>query len=267
MLRRSILVVTVVVLAVLSGAVLAAGGTASGTPSHGFGTALSSVQPGGPMGQLPGGAVPDVCCQTNSHWSGLAVGGGEFAFTSIGDAWTQPAVTCASGEQAAFWVGLDGYTSTSPTVEQTGTAVTCQGSTAVYQAWYELYPDPPVYFSNPVHPGDVITASVVYNQGFSYTLTISDSPQGWTQTVHASAPNAVRSSAEIIVEKPLLANGTYAPLADFGTASFGRAYINNKPITSYSPEIINIADSGGHAEDSVSETELGTFSVKWLSST
>jgi hypothetical protein len=172
-------------------------------------------------------------------------------------------VTCASGERAAFWVGLDGYGT--PTVEQTGTAVTCQGSTAVYQAWYEMYPAAPVYFPNPVHPGDDITASVVFNQGFSYTLTISDAHQGWTQTVHASAPNAVRSTAEVIVEAPVV-NGAYAPLANFGTAGFGRADINGRFITSYSPTMLYIADSKGNAEDSVSETELGTLSVRWLRS-
>ena len=63
--------------------------------------------------------------------------------------WTQPAATCTGtkASQSAFWVGIDGYASSDPTVQQIGTDADCtKGTTkvpsvAVYYAWYELFPD------------------------------------------------------------------------------------------------------------------------------
>ena len=48
-------------------------------------------------------------------------------YTSVSASWTQPG-SCSGGDQyAAFWVGLDGYSSSS--VEQTGSEVDCIGRT------------------------------------------------------------------------------------------------------------------------------------------
>ena len=60
----------------------------------------------------------------SSNWSGYAVLGS--SFTSAQASWTVPAAVCPTGPgqnvlYAAFWVGLDGYSSS--TVEQTGTLV------------------------------------------------------------------------------------------------------------------------------------------------
>ena len=75
----------------------------------------------------------------STNWSGYA--GTTGTYTSVSASWTQPAGICSRGDQyAAFWVGLDGYTSS--TVEQTGSEVDCVGRTAQYYAWYEMYPGP-----------------------------------------------------------------------------------------------------------------------------
>jgi hypothetical protein len=95
------------------------------------------VQPGAPMelstGTQPAEGVSQVANQTthqvvtSSNWAGYAATGGQF--TSVSADWVQPAGICSRGDQyAAFWVGLDGYSST--TVEQTGTEVDCVGHTA-----------------------------------------------------------------------------------------------------------------------------------------
>lgn len=56
--------------------------------------------------------------------------------SSVSASWTQPTATCSRGDQyAAFWIGIDGYSSS--TVEQTGTEADCVGNTAEYYAWYE----------------------------------------------------------------------------------------------------------------------------------
>ena len=75
----------------------------------------------------------------STNWSGYAATAG--TYTSVSASWTQPTGTCSRGDQyAAFWVGLDGYSSS--TVEQTGSEVDCVGRTAEYYAWYEMYPGP-----------------------------------------------------------------------------------------------------------------------------
>ena len=88
--------------------------------------------------------------------------------TSVSASWTQPTGTCSRGDQyAAFWVGLDGYSSSS--VEQTGSEVDCVGRTAECYAWYEMYPNPSVNYSNTVRPGDHFNASVTYTGGNSFS--------------------------------------------------------------------------------------------------
>lgn len=73
----------------------------------------------------------------SSNWSGYAALGTSFNFAYA--SWIVPKVTCSSGDQyAAFWVGLDGYSS--DTVEQTGTDSNCDGKNPSYYAWYEFLP-------------------------------------------------------------------------------------------------------------------------------
>ena len=67
----------------------------------------------------------------STNWSGYA--GTTGTYTSVTASWIQPAGHCTGGDQyAAFWVGLDGYSSS--TVEQTGSEVDCIGRTAQYYA-------------------------------------------------------------------------------------------------------------------------------------
>ena len=91
------------------------------------------------------------------NWSGAAATGS--GFSSVTSTWTEPSVTCHSyNDLMAPWVGIDGYGSS--TVEQTGVATDCSSGHAVYQAWYEMYPANPVYYSNAVYAGDHFTGTV-----------------------------------------------------------------------------------------------------------
>jgi hypothetical protein len=62
----------------------------------------------------------------------------------------------------------------------------------------------------------------------TFTLTLTDGTQGWTQTTQQAEPDAQLGSAEIIAEAP--SNGTVLPLADFGTVNFTSAALDNAPI-------------------------------------
>lgn len=163
----------------------------------------------GPMkfqGVLPGGGV------TSSNWSGYAVTGSKFTFAK--GSWHVPEVNCdkTPSSYSYFWVGLDGYTD--DTVEQTGTASDCEGSTPVYFAWYEYYPAGLQIIDMPISAGDIMGASVTYSGG-QFTLALHDHNTGQEFSVTMKAPGAQRSSAEWIAESPV------GILADFDKANYG----------------------------------------------
>ena len=156
---------------------------------------------------------------TSTNWSGYAVTG--TSFTSAEGSWIVPTATCTSGTQyASFWVGIDGYSSSS--VEQTGTDSDCSGKTPQYYAWYEFYPNPSFEISSlTIKPGDRMSAKVVYS-GSKFTVTIEDVTTGKSYTKSATVRSAKRSSAEWIAEAPCCTgSGGILPLADFGTVLFG----------------------------------------------
>ena len=157
----------------------------------------------------------------STNWSGYAVLGS--AFTSAHGSWVVPAVNCTGvrGDQySAFWVGLDGYSSS--TVEQTGTLSDCTGRSASYAAWYEFYPAGLIEVNMTIRPGDHMSASVVYNGGNSFTVTITDVTTGRSFTKTSNVSGAARSSAEWIAEAPCCTfSGGILPLANFGTVKFG----------------------------------------------
>jgi hypothetical protein len=221
------------------------------------------VQPGAPARHL----VPFSNIKhsvTSSNWSGYAATGGSGAFTSVSASWTEPTGHCTSGDQySSFWVGLDGYSSR--TVEQTGSEVDCSGSTPLYYAWWEMYPGPSHTFSNPVSPGDNFIASVTFDGGGRFTLTISDTTRGWSHTENKTLSSAKRSSAEVIVEAPCCTgSGGILPLANFGTANFTNSAANGSAIGNFSPTEI-IMKSGSTQKDSISALSGGTnFSATWL---
>jgi Peptidase A4 family len=190
-------------------------GPASGGPAYGGG---ADVPAGAPA------AGPD---EVSANWSGYAAAGAAGSFTSVSAAWAQPAVTCGSADTfSSFWAGLDG--DGTPTVEQTGTEADCSGGAATYQGWYEIFPNAPVFYPDPVQPGDAMSASVTAGAGGTFTLTLSDATQGWTQTTQQALADAQLGSAEVIAEAP--SEATVLPLADFGTVNFTAATVDNAPI-------------------------------------
>src|ERR1700685_646892 len=154
----------------------------------------------------------------STNWSGYA--GTTGRYTSVSASWTQPAGTCSSGDQyAAFWVGLDGYSSS--TVEQTGSEVDCVGRTAEYYAWYEAYPNASVNYNNTVKAGDSFTSTVTYTGSNKFSLYIDDITEKWSHTRVVTVANAARPSAEVIAEAPCCTFlGGILPLTNFGTMNF-----------------------------------------------
>ncbi len=210
---------------------------------------------------------PVNAAATSSNWAGYAATGQPGTLTSVSASWSQPAVDCGNAAQtfSAFWVGLDG--DGTPTVEQTGTEADCANGAATYQGWYEIFPDPPVFYNNPVQPADTMGAWVTSDGNGVFTLTLTDTTQGWTQTTQQSEPNAQLGSAEIIAEAP--SNGQQVlPLANFGAVNFANATAGNQPLGNEGQNLTAITmASGGTALATPSALSGGNaFSVSWDSS-
>ena len=198
----------------------------------------------------------------SSGWAGYELSGANGAFSSVSASWTEPAATCTKGDQdVAFWVGLDGVSSDS--VEQIGTETDCTAGTASTFGWYEMYPADPVDFSNPVKPGDVLTASVTFSGADTYTLVLSDATQSWTKTVTKAESGLARSSAEVVTSGPGATGGS-TTLTDFGKIIYTGCTVNGTSMGSQSPVKVTMVDDKGLVMVSPSAmTAAGKFTNTW----
>lgn len=207
------------------------------------------------------------------NWSGYAddhSAGNTYA-TATGN-WTEPSVRCTSKTSyAAFWTGIDGYSSNS--VEQDGTLAQCYHGTAYYYTWWEMYPTNSIQtVGSSVRPGDSISASVV-RSGTSYTLSITDSTHpansfSTTQTCSTCA----NSSAEWIAEAPS-SGGRVLPLANFGSWTESGATVKSGStsgvISTFPDDEITMVDNAGNieAQPGALNGSGSGFTVTWKSST
>jgi hypothetical protein len=165
------------------------------------------------------------------NWGGYAATGG--TFKTITAEWKEPPATCQSRSPLyAPWIGLDGYGDT--TVEQTGVQTDCSTGKPVVSAWYEMYPAAPVYYSNPASIGDEFQATVTFEGGKSYKLTLKDVTKGWSHTVTKSL-SADNASAEAIIEAP----GGFPKLPDGVT--FTGVKVDGKLFNTYHPSKLTSA--------------------------
>ena len=175
-------------------------------------------------------------------------------YTSSTADWTVPAISCGSaGSSSSYisvWTGLDGYTS--DTVEQIGSQSACSGPTAEYYGWYELYPEALMTFSQVVKPGDELEAAVSY-AGSTFTLTLRNVTEGWSQTVRASLSGARRSSAETLVEVP----ASYTCATRQTLAAVTGDTVDGVALGSLSP----VKVTGGNSHITVSAVSGKTFTV------
>jgi hypothetical protein len=248
------------------GSMSAAVSAASASPgsAHASAARPAGFQPGGHMIQVVG---PRRTTVDSTNWSGYAVKGAKGAYKSVMATWTEPKATCTSSQNlySSFWVGLDGYSSSS--VEQTGTDSDCNGNTPSYYGWYEMYPAFPVNFSNPVAPGDRFSASVTFSGTDTYTLVLTDTTADWTKTIVKNQSGLDRSSAEVITEAPS-SNSGVLPLADFGKVKYGSSTVNGTSLGTQSPIKIIMDDKAGNDKDSTSAiSSTGKFHNTWIRST
>ncbi len=158
----------------------------------------------------------------SDNWSGYAVSAAAGSVTDVTGSWIVPTANCTSGPltgYAAFWVGIDGFTSS--TVEQIGTDSDCSNGTPKYYVWYEFYPSPSLVVSSlTISPGDVISAEVKYTGNGQFTASLTVVSTGNSFSISKTVSSALRSSAEWIAEAPSSSSGIL-PLANFGSVLYG----------------------------------------------
>jgi hypothetical protein len=257
--------IALAVLAVALAPALTAGAASAATHPGGAlairtgGPGLHLVKPSSALSAHGGIANEDE----STNWSGYAADSG--TYTSVSASWVQPTGTCTSATRySSFWVGLDGYNSSS--VEQTGTDTDCVGGKPQYYGWYEMYPSASYNFGSTIKAGDTITASVVYEGSNEYKLSLADTTRGWSTSTTKTLSGAPRSSAEVIIEAPCCTNsGGILPLADFGTVKVSDSVVDGEPIGDLSPAEIIMINNSGQDKDTVSSlSSEENFSATWV---
>ena len=209
---------------------------------------------------------------TSTNWSGYADTGS--SFSAVSASWTEPTPSCSGRTEslAAFWVGIDGYSSDS--VEQDGTLIECyRGSTYQY-TWWEMYPTNDIQVvGESLAAGDAITAKVT-KSGTSYTLSVTDSTHtanSFSTSQSCSASSCVDSSAEWIAEAPSSSSGV-EPLAKFSTWTDANSGVTEGStagvISSFTDDEITMKTSSGstEAQPSALNSAGNSFTVTWVTS-
>ena len=251
----------------------ASGATAAPRTEPARSAPTAARAPDAPLGK--GGGVTD-----SLDWAGYAVEGA--SFSDVSGSWTQPSATCDGSKvsQSAFWVGIDGYLSSDPSVQQVGTDADCvkhakktPGGPSYY-AWYELYPDSIVVLptgSNPVAPGDALSASVS-ETGSRVTLSLVDAGR-WTFSTVQTAPAApLAESAEWIAEAPTTCTSKKCKavaLTDFGSVAFTGATADGEAVDApgYTVHQIMMAKNKKGADLKATASALSggdAFTVTWV---
>ena len=206
----------------------------------------------------------------STNWSGYADDSSAGnAYTTVTASWAEPAVSCSgrATSLAAFWVGIDGYSSGS--VEQDGTLAECYRGGVYYYTWWEMYPSNAIQVvGSTLSPGDSITASVA-RSGSSYTLTVTDSSRSADSfSTTQACSSCANSSAEWIAEAPSGSSGVY-PLSDFHSWTASAATVTSGSasgvISTFPDDELTMIDSAGSVKAQPGALNGGGngFTVTW----
>ena len=205
---------------------------------------------------------------SSTNWSGYADTGS--AFSKVSAQWTEPTPSCSgrTTSLAAFWVGIDGYSSSS--VEQDGTLIECYLGGTYQFTWWEMYPTNAIQVvGSSLAAGDSITSTVT-RSGTSYTLTVTDSTHSANSfSTTQSCSSCANSSAEWIAEAPSGSSGVY-PLAKFSTWNDASSTVTEGStagvISSFTDDEITMINSSSavKAQPGSLNSSGNGFSVTWV---
>jgi len=165
--------------------------------------------------------APSVATDTSTNWSGYVLDGGPF--TSVRGTFTVPTLfTSPASGSVAEWVGLDGDSSSNPSVLQAGVAEDYDVGSNRYlvHAWWESYPAPPHDVPVVVNSGDRVTVKIAETGAALWTLTLADDTTGRSYTT-VQTYTGPATSAEWIVEAPTdMRTNKVVPLPSYSDVTF-----------------------------------------------
>jgi Peptidase A4 family len=176
------------------------------------------------LGVASARAASPAASEVSPSWAGYVATAPE-GFTHVSGGWTVPAVRCRGARTAtsAAWVGLGGFASKEPKVQQVGTDSNCDAAGhPKYFAWFEVVPYPAYTIASKVEPGDEMAGAVTLLPG-NVELRLADRTRGWTFARRISWASPDKSSAEWVIEAPALCVRYVCArpsLADFGAVTF-----------------------------------------------
>jgi Peptidase A4 family len=185
-----------------------------------------------PAPSSPTPSPPTTTGYLSTNWSGYLATSA--SFTKISGSWT---ATLATGNGSTItadstWIGIGGVTSGDLIQVGTQNIIAANGQVST-SAFYELLPN----VSQPVpgvtvSPGDVMTASITEVSGVQWTISITDTTDGQSDTFSVSYASSL-SSAEWIEEDPSFSFGRQIPFDNFHEAFFtgGSATANGVSVT------------------------------------
>jgi len=210
--------------------------------------------------------------ESSSNWSGYACTGANNSVSMVAGSWAVPTIVKSSPANTtycAFWVGIDGFSSS--TVEQIGTAHDWSSGKMQSYAWFEMYPGGSYSINGfPLKIGDAISAEVLYSGNGVFTMTLyNDTEKVYTSipTSYTTLKTAQRNSAEWIVEAPYY-NGIL-PLSNFGTGHLSSCTATINGVTNTIGSFSNIAlqmitNNGAYkAYTAALTSNNASFSVTW----
>lgn len=179
----------------------------------------------GPLAPHPGG-WPRYSAIWNSaavsdHLAGYVFGTGNGGVLDVRGDWHVPQIAApcpSSSTYASFYVGIGGYTYGSRDWEAVGSSTNCAGGSAVYYAWYQLYPVKYARMPLTVSPADRLSGEVAYHGG-AFTFSLKDLTTGKSFHTSLNFSRALRNSAEWVAQDPS-PGGSLASLTNFGWVTF-----------------------------------------------
>ena len=221
-----------------------------------------------PVGVIsPPGKPKGLTNVESTNWSGYADTGSSFSKVSAN--WTEPSATCSSRTEqlAAFWVGIDGYSSNS--VEQDGTLIECYKRKAYQYTWWEMYPTNAIQVVGRDarrRRRDHFDRDAERYELHADRHRLDAHRNSFTET--ESCSSCENTSAEWIAEAPTGSSSIY-PLADFGSWTASGASVTEGStsgvISSFTDDEITMVNSSSRikALPGALNSSGSSFPVTW----
>ena len=137
--------------------------------------------------------------------------------------WQVPEIdtNSAANSAVAIWVGIDGFSIDSPSIQQVGIIASYNGFRTTYTGFVATHPESAFSLDGfPLNPNDLIGAEIEYTSNDNFDFYLMNINEEVYTKISMKVPGAKRNSAEWIIEAPTTCTNkgcSVTPLANFGT--------------------------------------------------